>query len=87
MVYCATLPMRMSTGLVSKMRKSSVESVQPIVSMIRPRMTEARCPCCTQAKVSGKKKATTAMRMIKALVYFASQRLAVNRKDNILLFR
>ena len=75
MVYCATAPMRMSIGRVSRMRKSSTESVQPIVSMISPRMTEARCPCCTHAKASGTKKASTATRMMKGLVYRASQRL------------
>lgn len=51
------------------MRKSLVESVQPIVSMISPRMTEARCPCCTHANVSGMRKAMMATMMMNRLVY------------------
>ena len=69
MVYCARVPMRMSVGRDSRMRKSCVESVHPMVSMISPRMTEARCPCCTHAKVLGTRKAMIAMMMMKRLVY------------------
>ena len=68
MVYCATAPMKMSIGREKSMLKSSSETVRPIVSMMRPRMTEARWPCCTQPKSSGRKKATTAVRMMIMLV-------------------
>ena len=86
MVYCATAPMRMSIGRESRMRKSSMESVQPIVSMMRPRMTDARCPCCTQPKASGTKKASTATRIMKRLVYRANQRLRERSSDMMYKF-
>ena len=53
-VYCATVPIRISWGLLAKILKSLTVSVMPIVSMIKPRMTVWVSPC-TNEKRSGVK--------------------------------
>ncbi len=51
------------------MRKSSFESVSPIVSIMKPRIKVWALPL-TQAKVSGKRYVETAMAVINTGVHF-----------------
>ena len=58
-VNCAQAPMKMSHGLLNNMRKSSVDRVSPIVSIITPSMTLDTSPL-THPNTSGTRKAKTA---------------------------
>ena len=53
MEYCATAPIQMSMGRLISTLKSSRVSVQPIVSIMMPKITLARPSCCTQPNVAG----------------------------------
>jgi hypothetical protein len=69
--YCAVTPMSISTGRETRMRKSSFESVSPIVSMMNPRI-DVWVWLLTQVKASGKKYVKTATAVTNAGVHFVS---------------
>ncbi len=75
MKNCAQAPIRISNGRWARMRKSSVVSVSPIVSMMMPRITVCVVPR-THTKRWGTKNVTTAMTMINSEAFAASQRLS-----------
>ena len=70
--YWAAHPISMSTGLAARKRKSSLVSVSPIVSIMKPRTAVCEYPF-TQLKEPGKKYAKTAVAATNAGVHFASQ--------------
>ena len=61
-VNCAHAPMNMSHGRLKRIRKSSVDNVSPIVSIITPRMMLDTSPL-TQLNASGMTKANKAAAM------------------------
>ena len=63
--------MKMSKGLRAKMRKSSVVSVRPIVSMMIPKITVCVVPR-TQLKTGGKKNVNSAIPITKTVACLAS---------------
>ena len=67
--YCAVTPMSISIGREIRMRKSSFESVSPIVSIMNPRIDVWALPL-THANVFGKKYVKTATAETNAGVHF-----------------
>lgn len=74
MKNCAQVPINTSNGRCARMRKSSVVSVRPMVSMMMPRMTVWVVPR-TQSKRCGKKKVTSATPMTNTEAWAANRRL------------
>ena len=60
----AQAPIKISIGLLASILKSSVDSVNPMVSMMSPKMTVCVVPE-THLKVSGTKNVNRAMPIIK----------------------